>query len=62
LALVLIVLDKAGKLRGSVLFWLLAVAAAMTLPLAFSVPWVADQSGLELFARRMLMFFFVGGT
>lgn len=60
LAIVLVVLDKAGKLRGPVLFGLLAIAAAMTLPLVFSVPWVAQTSGTDLFARRLLMVCLVG--
>jgi hypothetical protein len=33
-AIVLVVLDKAGKLKGPVLFGLLGVAALMTLPIA----------------------------
>jgi hypothetical protein len=58
--LAIVVLDPAGQLRGPVLFGLLAVAAAMTLPLVFSVPWVAGKSGPELFARRALMVCLVG--
>jgi len=60
LAILLVVLDKAGKLRGPVLFCLLAIAAAMTLPLVFSIPWVAEKTGAELFARCTLMVSVVG--
>jgi hypothetical protein len=44
LAIVLIVLDKAGKLKGPVLFVLLAVAACMALPLYFSASWVTSEN------------------
>lgn len=61
LAIVLIVLDKAGKLKGPMLLILLAVAAVLTLPLALSCPWVRDASPRMLqFSRGMLMVFLVG--
>jgi hypothetical protein len=60
-AIVLVVLDKAGKLKGPVLLILLAVAAVMTLPLAFDISWVADSPpGMARFSRTMLMVCFVG--
>jgi hypothetical protein len=40
LTMVLLVLDKAGKLKGPILFWLLAFAALMTMPLVFRNTWV----------------------
>jgi hypothetical protein len=56
LAIVLVVLDKAGKLKGPLLYVLLGLAACMAIPLLFSIPWVGDsQSGPVLFARRALM-------
>jgi hypothetical protein len=56
LAIVLVVLDKAGKLKGPMLLLLLAVAAVMTLPLALGNPWVSDATPTTLkFARGMLM-------
>lgn len=60
LTIVLVVLDKAGKLRGPVLFCLLGVAAAMTVPLVFSIPWVSSQIGASLFSRRALTVCLVG--
>src|SRR5580704_4602958 len=42
LAVVLIVLDKGGKLKGQWLFILLALAAAMTLCIAVGNTWVMD--------------------
>lgn len=41
-AIVLLVLDKAGKLKGPVLLVLLGVAAVMTLPLALANSWFKD--------------------
>jgi len=56
LAIVLVVLDKAGKLNRPLLLTLLGVAACMAIPLLFSVPWVNNaRSGLILFIRRALM-------
>lgn len=57
---VLIVLDKAGKLKGSMLLVLLGVAAILTLPLALSVSWVSDTQGVVKFSRGLLMFFLIG--
>ena len=42
MTIVLVVLDKAGKLKGPVLLWLLFIAALMTLPLAISNPAVGN--------------------
>jgi len=44
-AIVLVVLDKAGKLKGPFLLALLGVAALMTLPLALGNSWVKDTDG-----------------
>ncbi|HMD77462.1 MAG TPA: hypothetical protein VKG86_08810 [Terracidiphilus sp.] len=63
LAIVLLVLDKAGKLKGPLLLALLGVAACMAIPLLFSVPWVSSaQPGMILFARRALMIFLLGSA
>jgi hypothetical protein len=63
LAIVLVVLDKAGKLKGPMLLALLAVAACMAIPLLFSIPWVAEAPrGLPLMTRQLLMLFFLGGV
>jgi hypothetical protein len=63
LAIVLLVLDKAGKLKGPMLLVLLAVAAVMTLPLVLDNTWVGDApSGMLKFSRAMLMFFVVGAA
>jgi hypothetical protein len=44
-AILLLVLDKAGKLKpGPMLFLLLAIAFLMTLPLAIGNAWVADEA------------------
>ena len=61
LAIMLIVMDKAGKLKGPMLFVLLAFAACMALPLCFSASWVTrENASIAIFARRMLMVFAVG--
>lgn len=60
LTLVLIVLDKAGKLKGSMLLILLAVAGILTLPLMLNIGWVSQAHGLSKFSRGLLMFFVVG--
>jgi hypothetical protein len=61
LTIILLVLDKAGKLKGPVLLVLLGVAAVMTLPLALGAPWMSDASSAMLrFSRGMLLFFLVG--
>jgi hypothetical protein len=43
LTIVLLVLDKAGKLAGPILFWLLAMAALMTVPLILGNGWVSGS-------------------
>jgi hypothetical protein len=56
LAIVLVVLDKAGKLKGLALLVLLGVAALMTIPLALGNSWVKDIPWSMLkFSRTMLM-------
>jgi hypothetical protein len=57
LAVVLVVLDKAGKLKpGPMLFVLLAVAFIMTMPLALGNPWVSEaSSGMIRFTRSVLL-------
>jgi hypothetical protein len=58
---VLLVLDKAGKLKGPLLLILLGAALCMTIPILFSIPWVVHtQPGLPILAKRMLMIFLVG--
>lgn len=58
LAIVLVVLDKAGKLKGPLLLALLGSAAGMAIPLLWGISWVADAPpGLALITRRMLMIF-----
>lgn len=59
-AIILIVLDKAGKLRGSMLLVLLAVAALLTVPLLLSLDWVAHAEGPAKFSRVLLMLCVVG--
>ena len=52
----LIVLDKAEKLKGPVLYVLLALAALMTLPLAVGIPWVSKAtSKCQKLSRKLLM-------
>jgi len=69
LAILIIVLDKAGKLKpGPMLFFLLAAAFAMTLPLALGNSWVADATptmakvarGLFLTTTSMAIFSAIG--
>jgi hypothetical protein len=56
LAIVLVVLDKAGKLKGPVLLALLGAAALMTLPLAFGNSWVKNTPwGMLKFSKGVLM-------
>ncbi len=57
---VLVVLDKAGKLRGSLLLFLLALAAALTLPALLNFSWVHDAQGLAKFSRVLLAVCLVG--
>jgi len=56
LTVVLVVLDKAGKLKGPVLFVLLGIAALMALPIALGNSWVKDTPwGILKFNKGMLM-------
>lgn len=59
--IVLVVLDKAGKLKGQVLYLLLGIAVAMLLPLALGNSWVAHSSGMRRFSKGMLMVCLVRG-
>lgn len=54
LTIVLLVLDKAGKLKGPILFWLLALAALMTMPLVFGNAWVAGAPNRTVRAFRVV--------
>jgi len=61
LTIVLVVLDKAGKLRGPTLFCLLALAAVMTIPLVLGNSWVsASPNGTAKMFRVMLLMCMVG--
>jgi hypothetical protein len=60
ITIVLVVLDKAEKLRGGVLLALLVVAALMTLPLALGNPLVAGASSQWKWWLRMLALAVVG--
>jgi hypothetical protein len=64
LAIVMLVLDKAGKLKGTLLLLvLLAVAISLLIPISWSIPWVASPIvGSQLWARRFLMVFILGGV
>lgn len=56
LAIVLVVLDKAGKLKGPILFWLLVLAALMCIPLAIGNSWVKDTPwGILRVSKGLLM-------
>jgi len=55
LALHIVVLDKADKLKpGPMLILLLILAWLMTLPLSLGNPWVADTAGIARLARSLL--------
>lgn len=55
LALVLVALDKSGKLTGRLPLVLLTLAALMTVPLALSIPWVSNGApSVALWLRRLL--------
>jgi hypothetical protein len=61
LTIVLLVLDKAGKLKGPALLALLGIAAFMAVPLALSNSWVAGApSGMMRFGRAMLLISAIG--
>jgi len=62
LAVVLLVLDKAGKLKGGLLFGLLCLAGAMTLFLALGNGFVADAPEKWRFWRGSLLVCLVGFT
>lgn len=56
LSILLVVFDKAGKLKGRLLYVLLAFAVAMALPLCFSLPWVANSPTASVMSfRRALL-------
>jgi hypothetical protein len=56
LAILLVVLDKAEKLKGPILFWLLALAALLTLPLVLGNSWIRNTPwGILKFSKGMLM-------
>lgn len=61
LTIVLLVLDKAGKLRGPRLFVLLALAALMMLPVAIGNSWVLDARTTALIVSRGLLALFAVG-
>jgi hypothetical protein len=60
LAIVLVVFDKAGKLKGLGLLWLLVVAALMTLPLALGNSLVVDAPSAWKWWLRGAMVALVG--
>jgi hypothetical protein len=59
LTVVLLALDKAEKLKGAAVFYLLILAAVLTVPLALSNPWVSQQVGTSLMVRRVFAIAFV---
>lgn len=61
LTIVLLVLDKAGKLKGPMLLVLLAIAAMFMLPVALGNSWVVDApSPMLKFSRALLLLMTVG--
>lgn len=60
IAIVLLVIDKANLLKGSMLLILLAVATMLALPLLLSIRWVAEAQGQAKFSRVILMVFILG--
>ncbi len=63
LAIVLLVLDKAGKLKGPALLVMLAIAACMAVPLCLSLPFISDvQAGAPKAARVLLTLFLLGAA
>jgi hypothetical protein len=59
--IILVVLDKAGRLKGPMLFILLGFAAVITLPLALGNTWVIDAAPPMLkFSRGLFMVCIVG--
>jgi hypothetical protein len=59
-AIVLLVLDKAGKVKGPMLLILLAIAAVLMLPIALSNSWVNSASAMLRLSRGLLMICVVG--
>jgi uncharacterized membrane protein len=63
LAIVLVILDKADKLKGPMLYVLLAVAAVLALPLALGNSWVSNAStGMLKFAHGALLVSLIFGV
>ena len=63
ITIVIVVLDKAGVLKGAFLVWLLVLCAIITLPLSLNVPWIyRASSSSELLIRRILLFFLTGSA
>jgi hypothetical protein len=61
LTLLLVVLDKAGKLKGPLLLVLLAVAAVLLVPLALGNSWVTDAaSGMLKFSHGLFLVLLIG--
>lgn len=58
--ILLVVLDKAGKLKGPLLLILLAIAALMLLPLAWGNSWVSEATGIGKLSRALFTFFLLG--
>jgi hypothetical protein len=54
---VLVVLDKAGKVKGPVVYWLLIIAAGVCTPFIFGNPWVSGAPSLALKISRGLLAF-----
>src|SRR5438552_17342349 len=60
-AIVLVVLDKAGKLKGPALLVLLRIAALMLFPLALGNSWIRETPwGMLKFSKMTLMISIVG--
>jgi hypothetical protein len=63
LTIVFLVLDKAGKLKGPILFWLLGLAALMTVPLVLGNQWVGGSpNGTAKIFRIVFLFCAVGSA
>ena len=60
LGIVLLVLDKAGKMKGVILLVGLAISALLILPLALGNSWVTGSFGMQGLSRGMLIICFVG--
>ena len=56
LTIVLLVLDRAGKLKGAWLLVLLALAVFLLMPIVLTIPWVSHGlPGSQIWARRLLV-------